>query len=251
MARRRMYGSATWAIWTAVITRVGSPMCSRASCRARPLMTVASMPIVSAWARSMPAPAPAMPRQMLPPPTTMAISVPRSRWTSATSAAIRATVSPWIPKPVAGSANASPDSLRTTRLQFPRIPALPADHDLGETGERGVAQKLGDADLVVLDEVLLQEDVLLEEAPQPTLDDLGQGRLGLALVAADRLEDLALLLDPLGRDLGGGEELRLREGDVQAQLVGQGVVAPLNLHHHAVDAPSRGLVDVGAQYGAG
>src|SRR5215212_10982576 len=139
-------------------------MCSRASWRARPLMTVASMPMVSAWALSMPAPAPAMPRQMLPPPTTTAISVPRSRWTSATSAAMRATVAPWIPKPVTGSANASPDSLRTTRLQFPRMPVLPADHDLGETGERGVAQELGDGHLVVLDEVLLEQNLLLEEA---------------------------------------------------------------------------------------
>ena len=45
MARRRMYGSATWAIWMAVCTRVGWPSCSRVSCRARALMTVASMPM--------------------------------------------------------------------------------------------------------------------------------------------------------------------------------------------------------------
>src|SRR6478672_9318855 len=188
VARRRMYGSATWAIWMAVMTRVGSPMCSRASWRARPLITVASIPMVSAWARSMPAPAPAMPRQMLPPPTTTAISVPRSRRTSAISAAMRATVAPWMPKPVTGSANASPDSLRTTRLQFPRMPALPADHDLGETGDGGIAQEVGDAQLVVPDVVLLQQDVLLEEALEPALDDLGDGRLRLALVAGDRLE---------------------------------------------------------------
>src|SRR5215218_1681519 len=167
------------------MTRVGSPMCSRASWRARPLITVANMPMVSAWARSMPAPAPAMPRQMLPPPTTMAISVPRSRRTSATSEAIRATVGPSIPKPVAGSANASPDSFSTTRLQLPRMPGLPADHDLGEAGDLRIAEKLGDAELVVLDGVLLQQDRLLEEPLEPALDDLGEGGLGLALVASD------------------------------------------------------------------
>ena len=60
-------------------------------------MTVASIPMVSAWARSIPAPAPAIPRQMLPPPTTMASSVPRSRRTSDTSPAMRATTSPSMP----------------------------------------------------------------------------------------------------------------------------------------------------------
>jgi hypothetical protein len=44
-ARRRMYGSATWRISRAVITRVGTPTRSRASCRARALITVASMPM--------------------------------------------------------------------------------------------------------------------------------------------------------------------------------------------------------------
>ena len=44
-ARRRMYGSATWAIWIAVITRVGWPFFSSASWSASALMTVASMPM--------------------------------------------------------------------------------------------------------------------------------------------------------------------------------------------------------------
>ena len=42
-------------------------------------MTVASIPMWSAVARSMPADSPVAPRQMLPPPTTTAISTPRSR----------------------------------------------------------------------------------------------------------------------------------------------------------------------------
>ena len=45
IARRRMYGSATWAMWMAVCTRVGWPSRSSVSCRARALMTVASMPM--------------------------------------------------------------------------------------------------------------------------------------------------------------------------------------------------------------
>ena len=45
MARRRMYGSATFGISSAVMTRVGWPMRSSASCRARPFMTVAIMPM--------------------------------------------------------------------------------------------------------------------------------------------------------------------------------------------------------------
>ncbi len=45
MARRRMYGSATWRISMAVITRVGTPAFSSASCIASELMTVASMPM--------------------------------------------------------------------------------------------------------------------------------------------------------------------------------------------------------------
>ena len=45
IARRRMYGSATWRISMAVITRVGTPAFSSASCMASELMTVASIPM--------------------------------------------------------------------------------------------------------------------------------------------------------------------------------------------------------------
>ena len=45
IARRRMYGSAISFIAMAVMTRVGTPARSRASCSARPFMTVASMPM--------------------------------------------------------------------------------------------------------------------------------------------------------------------------------------------------------------
>ena len=45
MARSGMYGSAIWAIWMAVWTRVATPTFSRASWRASAFMTVASMPM--------------------------------------------------------------------------------------------------------------------------------------------------------------------------------------------------------------
>ncbi len=82
-------------------------------------MTVASMPIESARARSMPLSAPCRPRKKLPPPTTTATSTP-SAAVAARSAAMRWTVpwsSPWVRPPM----SASPDSFTTTRRQ-PRGP---------------------------------------------------------------------------------------------------------------------------------
>ena len=70
-ARRRMKGSQSEAMGIADWTRVGTLAFSSAFCIARALMTVASMPMLSAWARSMPADAPDTPRKMLPPPMTM------------------------------------------------------------------------------------------------------------------------------------------------------------------------------------
>ena len=45
IARRGMYGSATWAIEIAVWTRVSMPSFSRKSCSARQFITVPSMPM--------------------------------------------------------------------------------------------------------------------------------------------------------------------------------------------------------------
>src|ERR1039457_6170 len=75
-ARRRMYGSATSCISMALMTRVCTPICSKASCNDRELMTVASMPMWSAVTRSMFWAAAAMPRKILPPPTTSPICTP-------------------------------------------------------------------------------------------------------------------------------------------------------------------------------
>ena len=86
MARRRMKGSQTSCISIAERTRVKTPARSRASCRARALITVASMPMWSAETRSIPWALSDTPRKMLPPPTTAAISRPMS-WTSLISVA--------------------------------------------------------------------------------------------------------------------------------------------------------------------
>ena len=96
IARRRMYGSATARISMAESTRVWSPAFSSASWRASALMIVASMPMVSAVARSIPPVLAAMPRKMLPPPITMASWTP-SAVTSRTSAAIRSSTCGSIP----------------------------------------------------------------------------------------------------------------------------------------------------------
>src|SRR5438270_207138 len=133
----------------AVITRVGSPRCSRASWRASALMIVASMPMVSAWARSIPDPAPASPRQMLP----------------------------------------------------------------------------------------------------PALHDLVEGLLGLALLAGEGGEQLTLVGNPLGRDVGPAEPLGPHGRHVEGDLVGQGPVATDQLHDDGTDAPVVLDVEVGVDDG--
>src|SRR3954462_12201563 len=110
---------------------------------------------------------------------------------------------------MAASANASPESLRTTRFQ--RAEPSPAgeivirsapDLDLGEAIDRGVAEELFDRHLRVAHELLLEQHALGEEASdQLAFDDLGDRLLGFALVARLGLEDLAFLLDVLGRHL--------------------------------------------------
>jgi hypothetical protein len=76
IARRLMYGSQTSDMVMALWTRVCWPWRSRLACSARPLMTVASIPMKSAVDRSMPRSLAASPRQMLPPPITTATCTP-------------------------------------------------------------------------------------------------------------------------------------------------------------------------------
>ena len=61
---------------SAVNTWAGCPIDVRAELSASELITVASIPIWSPFTRSNPLAAPCIPRNMLPPPITMAISTP-------------------------------------------------------------------------------------------------------------------------------------------------------------------------------
>src|SRR5579875_3897324 len=81
------------------------------------LITVESMPILSALTRSISRAWLATPRKKLPPPTTMPTSTPIAL-ISAISPVTAATRSASRPKP-RSPANASPDSLRTIRLYMP------------------------------------------------------------------------------------------------------------------------------------
>src|SRR5688500_2927549 len=108
----------------------------------------------------MPAPAPVMPRQMLPPPTTMATSTPRFRALTTSPATYSANL-PSMPKEVS-PAKASPESLSRIRLYFASgTGSLSIQVDLGEGGDGGVAEQLGDRLLVVADERLLEEHEFL------------------------------------------------------------------------------------------
>ena len=154
----------------------------------------------------MPCSCSAAPRKMLPPPTTMAIWTPPSL-TSATSAAIRPTVTGSMPN---GSppANDSPDSFRSTLRPPQGVRSLveelwPCRCSLrcglssgrpcsGRTARTsifspsealGVVEQRLDGLLVVLDPGLLEQAEVLVEAVDPALDDLLERGLGLALLA--------------------------------------------------------------------
>ena len=116
MARRRIKGSATLSISIALWRRVFTPALSRAPCNARPLMTVASIPIWSACTRSMPWEAPLMPLKMFPPPITIPTWTPFSA-TALISSAYSAILFGSIPKSLS-PINASPLNFSSTRLYF-------------------------------------------------------------------------------------------------------------------------------------
>src|SRR5579883_259159 len=241
-------------------TRVGWPQRSMASWRARALITVASIPMVSEVARSRPLPAALVPRQMLPPPMTMASSTPSSARAWAISEAMRSTTAASMVSSEAADARASPDILSTTRrqrgwpglvagkaLSAPTPPSAPHRH-LGEAGDPRRPQPLGDRLLLVLHPGLLQQAALLEPAVEPALHDLGQGGLRLSLVAAERLQRGPLGLDLLGRDVVAAQVERAGEGDVQGHVVGQLGAGPECLHDDPVDPPVGLDVQVGAEH---
>ena len=86
------------------------------------MITVPSMPIVSDVARSMPAPSPVAPRQMLPPPITKASSRSWSAHAEAISVASRSTIATSIVSSLDDEASASPDILRTSRRGATQLP---------------------------------------------------------------------------------------------------------------------------------
>src|ERR1044072_7203894 len=151
----------------------------------------------------MPAAAPFRPREMLPAPTTIAISTPRAR-TAATWAATARTRSGSVPYS-SSPMSASPDSLSRTRLNagFRASPAtgLLADREAGEAAHHdvlaGLAGELGAqlldrlaVVLVAVDVGLLEQDRLLHPLAQLALGDLRAHVLGL--VGGLLLEDAAV-----------------------------------------------------------
>src|SRR5580700_11086700 len=147
---------------SALSTLVGWPCCSSASCRARALMTVPSMPIMSEVARSMPPLSPVVPRQMLPPPTTTASSSSPPSMARVSSLEMRSTVAASMVSSLAAEASASPDILRTMRRGCPTSSG--ADDDLREGHNAGGAQHGGDRLLLVLHVGLVEQHALFEPA---------------------------------------------------------------------------------------
>src|ERR1700678_787145 len=147
---------------SALSTRVGWFCCSSASCSARALITVPSIPMVSEVARSIPPLSPVVPRQMLPPPTTTASSSPPPSMARAISLAMRSTVAASMVSSDAAEARASPDILSTMRRGSPT--GSGADDDLREPHNAGGSEHAGDGLLLVLDVGLVQQDALFEPA---------------------------------------------------------------------------------------
>src|SRR5439155_8451153 len=145
------------------------------------------------------------------------------------------------------------------QLQDDALPARDisqlADLHLGEADDGGLAERLLHRLLLVVDPRLLEQHATrlalladpLEPALELALDDLGQRRLGLALVARGVLEDLTLLGDVGLRHLVLAEDGRAAEADVQRDLVRELVVAAGDLDEHAVDAALVLDVEIGVE----
>src|SRR3954451_3006224 len=166
---------------------------------------------------------------MLPPPTTIATSTPRSATTFTWSAIapMRSGSAPYSWSPMSDS----PDNLRRMRrkaglpsstggLLLPHHVAREApDHDVLARFGRGLGAQLLDglaAVLVLVDVLLVEQDNLLHPLLDAALDDLRPDVLGL--VGGLLLEDPRLRLLGLLRDLVLGDVLRGRGGDVQRHV---------------------------------
>src|ERR1022692_1617764 len=237
MARRRMYGSATWCISIALITRVGMPICSRASESASELITVPSIPMWSAVTRSIFWAAAATPRKILPPPTTKPTCTPVAA-TAATSAASSLTRAASMPKG-APPASASPESLSRIRLYwdtgigrpfgagFDRgdVAHLVADEArnadiLAELGDLGLDQ-LADGEAGLLDEGLLEQADLFVELRQAPFDDTVDHVGGFAFEGGASALDVALLVERIAGDIFLADVLGVGGGDVHGDILHQ------------------------------
>src|ERR671910_221126 len=215
----------------------------------------------------MPRSAPGMPRKMLPPPTTTAISTPSSVFAAATSSAMRCTTAASMPEPEAASANTSPDSFSTTRSYLDASPnaspyaffaillvttrrLLVADLDPHEAADGRIlaelAQQLADRGLRLADERLLDQDDTLVEGVDPAFDDLRDRPLRLPLVAGELLEHRPFPLDNVAGNVVARDVPRRGRRDMERDVVrdlsgtGVGGVDATELDEHA-DVPAVAL----------
>src|SRR3954454_3206848 len=124
-----------------------------------------------------------------------------------------------------------------------------ADLEAGEPldGQSGLVDDLLDRLLRLGDRRLLEQHEVLEVGVDPTLDDLADRLLGLALLLGGLLGDATLGLDRLGRDLLAAEVARTRSGDVHRQAA-RGVLAATGVLHGDTDGRGQvggALVQVG------
>src|SRR3954470_10135053 len=240
-------------------TRLAIPARRLASESASAIMTVASIPMKSAVARSMPSAPGARPRKMLPPPITTPISTPRRETcaTSETMFRIVCRLMPYGSSPI----RASPESLRrillylgvTTGSRFAAsalwLMGLPGlGHDLGgevggflldpfsndEESISGDLRLLGREHflhrlLIVLHERLSHERDLAQELVQRALHHLGRDVGGLARFLRARELDVALARDDIRRHFGFRHMLWFGKGNVHRHVLAD-LVRPFIVH---------------------
>src|SRR6516164_313998 len=250
-----MKGSAISRISMAVTTRVWEPDRSRASCSARALMTVASMPMWSPTTRSKPAAEATTPRIKFPPPITMATSTPSLpiSWTSSAMRAVTlgSTPKPWFPR------RASPLSFSSTRLKtgsaisrreqdrgYGVQPAVTCDSSmrgrLGHTFAHFESREAPDSDVLakpgdlrcyqvthraaaglVLDEVLVVETIVLKELVHLAFHDPFDHLLGLPAVSSLASQNFSLALENLRCHVLSPNESGIRSANLHGNVVRQ------------------------------
>src|SRR5580700_1826946 len=169
----------------------------------------------------MPASSCTLPRQMFPPPTTIATETP-ARLTSAISSAIVRVVLTSTPPP--SLLKASPEIFRRTRAYFAAPSSLPKSvsreaPDANFFAERAnrTEDQLADADRIVFDEGLLEQAMLFEPFRELALDD-AIADFGRLLGGHRRPELASQTLDFRRRHALAVEILRRHRGDVHRDI---------------------------------